>query len=72
MGWGGIRGIDIYQKTIGIIGLGRIGKGVAKRAKGFDMRVLAYEPYPDMAFVEANGVELVSMEDLLAQTLSPK
>jgi len=67
-GWGGLRGIDIYQKTIGIIGLGRIGKGVAKRARGFDMRVLAYEPYPDQAFVAANGVELVEMDTLLAQS----
>ncbi|MGE3909616.1 MAG: phosphoglycerate dehydrogenase [Chloroflexota bacterium] len=67
-GWGGIRGIDIYQKTLGIIGLGRIGKGVAKRAKGFDMRVLAYEPYPDQAFVAETGVELVEMDELLKQS----
>src|SRR6476469_4468242 len=67
-GWGGIRGIDIYQKTLGIVGLGRIGKGVAKRAKGFDMRVVAYEPFPDMEFVKANGVELVELGELLAQS----
>src|SRR5687767_13946425 len=66
-GWGGIRGIDIYQKTLGIVGLGRIGKGVAKRAKGFDMRVLAHEPYPDSAFVAAHGIELVSMEEVFRQ-----
>jgi D-3-phosphoglycerate dehydrogenase len=67
-GWGGIRGIDIYQKTLGIVGLGRIGKGVAKRAKGFDMRVVAYEPFPDQEFVKANGVELVELDELLAQS----
>lgn len=67
-GWGGIRGIDVYQKTLGIVGLGRIGKGVAKRARGFDMRVLAYEPYPDQAFVAANGVELVELDELLKQS----
>jgi phosphoglycerate dehydrogenase-like enzyme len=67
-GWGARRGIDVYQKTIGIVGLGRIGKGVARRARGFDMRVLAYEPYPDLEFVKANGVELVELDDLLGQS----
>src|SRR4051794_6035894 len=67
-GWGARRGIDVYQKTLGIVGLGRIGKGVAKRARGFDMRLLAYEPYPDQAFVAANGVELVELDDLLRQS----
>jgi D-3-phosphoglycerate dehydrogenase len=67
-GWGGIRGIDVWQSTIGIVGLGRIGKGVARRARGFDMRVLAYEPYPDQAFVAEHGVELVELDDLLRQS----
>ena len=39
-GWGGIRGIDVYQKTLGIVGLGRIGKAVAARAEGFSMEVI--------------------------------
>jgi phosphoglycerate dehydrogenase-like enzyme len=67
-GWGATRGRDVWQSTIGIVGLGRIGKGVARRARGFDMRVLAYEPYPDQAFVAANGVELVELDDLLRQS----
>jgi phosphoglycerate dehydrogenase-like enzyme len=67
-GWGATRGIDVWQKTIGIVGLGRIGKGVARRARGFDMRVLAYEPYPDQAFVAEHGVELVELDDLLKQS----
>ena len=67
-GWGARRGIDVYQKTLGIVGLGRIGKGVARRARGFDMRVLAYEPYPALEFVKANGVELVELDHLLAQS----
>lgn len=67
-GWGGIRGIDVWQRTIGIVGLGRIGKGVARRARGFDMRVLAYEPYADQAFVAEHGVELVELDDLLQQS----
>jgi phosphoglycerate dehydrogenase-like enzyme len=67
-GWGAQRGIDVWQKTIGIVGLGRIGKGVARRARGFDMRVLAYEPYPDQEFVAAHGVEPVELDELLAQS----
>src|SRR5207245_9326076 len=39
-------GTDIYGATLGIIGIGRIGRGVAHRAKGFNMRVLYYDPNP--------------------------
>ncbi|MFN8633312.1 MAG: phosphoglycerate dehydrogenase [Chloroflexota bacterium] len=61
-------GRDVWRKTLGIVGLGRIGRGVAQRASGFEMQVLAYEPYPDLAFCEKWGVELVSLEDLLARS----
>ena len=55
-----------YGKTIGIIGFGRIGQAVAKRAKGFDMKVLAFDFIPNHAAAEALGVELVDrLEDLL-------
>jgi D-3-phosphoglycerate dehydrogenase len=50
---------DVWQKTLGIVGLGRIGKGVAQRAYGFEMKVLAYEPYPDHEFCQRWNVELV-------------
>ena len=43
-------GRDIHHATLGIIGLGRIGKEVAKRARGFDMEILAYDEYQDEAF----------------------
>jgi D-3-phosphoglycerate dehydrogenase len=66
--WRSQRGVDVWQSTIGIIGLGRIGKGVARRARGFDMRVLAYEPYPDQAFVKEHGIELVEMDDVFRQS----
>jgi D-3-phosphoglycerate dehydrogenase len=52
-------GQDVWQKTLGIIGLGRIGKGIAQRASGFEMRVLAYEPVPDLDFCAKWNVELV-------------
>jgi len=66
--WQARRGVDVWRATLGIVGLGRIGRAVALRAGGFDMRVIAYEPYPDMAFVEEHGVELISMDDVLRQS----
>ena len=56
-------GQDVWRKTLGIVGLGRIGKGMAQRASGFEMTVLAYEPYPDMEFCKRWNVELVDNVD---------
>ena len=51
-----ISGMEMWRKTLGIIGTGRIGRGVIRRASGFQMRVLAYDAYPDEAFIsEYNG-----------------
>lgn len=44
-GWPRIQGVELYGKTIGILGFGAIGRAVAKRAAGFDMEVLAYDPF---------------------------
>ncbi len=66
--WQVRRGIDVWQATLGIVGLGRIGRSVALRAAGFDMRLVAYEPDPDMAFVEEHAVELISMDEVLRQS----
>lgn len=66
--WKVRRGVDVWQATLGIVGLGRIGQGVARRGLGFDMRVISYEPYPNMAFVEEHGVELLSMDEVFAQS----
>ncbi|MGI8808595.1 MAG: phosphoglycerate dehydrogenase [Acidimicrobiales bacterium] len=66
--WKVQRGVDVWQATLGIVGLGRIGRGVALRGLGFAMRVISYEPYPDMAFVEEHGVELLSLDEVLAQS----
>ena len=65
--WGAARGVDVWQKTLGIVGLGRIGRGVARRGRGFEMRVIAHEPHPDQAFVEQHGVELVPLDDVFRQ-----
>jgi len=66
--WNAQRGVDVWRTTLGIVGLGRIGRGVALRGLGFEMRVIAYEPYPDMEFVEEHGVELTSMEEVFGQS----
>lgn len=63
--WEPQRGLDVCKATIGIVGLGRIGKAVARRARGFEMRLIAHEPYPDTAFVADYGVELSELDDLL-------
>jgi D-3-phosphoglycerate dehydrogenase len=57
----------LWRATVGIVGLGRIGQAVARRCRGFEMRLLAYEPQPDLAFVREHGVALTSLEDLLRQ-----
>lgn len=63
--WERVTGTETWNKTLAIVGLGRIGKGVAKRARGFDMRVLAVGRNPDQAFAAAHGVEIVSLETAL-------
>lgn len=67
-GWSRPPGRDVWRKTLGIVGLGRIGRGVAQRASGFEMKVLAYEPYPDAAFVREHGVELAPLERVFAES----
>ena len=60
-------GVGMKGKTLGIIGLGRIGKGLARRAKGFSMRVIATDPVHYDDFARQNGIEYVELDDLLAQ-----
>ncbi|MGB3733100.1 phosphoglycerate dehydrogenase [Microbacterium sp.] len=60
-------GAELFEKTIGIIGLGRIGALVATRLNAFDMRVIAYDPYVTSARAQQLGVQLVSLDELVAQ-----
>ncbi|MBC7105473.1 MAG: phosphoglycerate dehydrogenase, partial [Firmicutes bacterium] len=60
-------GVELRGKTLGIIGLGRIGSGVARRARAMEMRVLAYDPYIREEQAASLGVELVALETLLRQ-----
>lgn len=61
-------GIQLYRKTLAVVGLGRIGSNVAKRCKAFEMKVVAYDPYIKTAKAEALGVELCnSLEEAISQ-----
>lgn len=62
----GLLGFDMYGKTAGIIGMGRIAKELIRILRGFGMEVLAYDLHPDMAFAEQNGVKVVTLEELYA------
>jgi phosphoglycerate dehydrogenase-like enzyme len=66
-GWEPAWGHDIHHRTLGIIGCGRIGLEVARRAVGFQMRVIARDPMPSAAAREA-GVDFVGLETLLAES----
>ena len=66
-GWSQQWGHEVHGKTLGIVGCGRIGTAVARRAAGFNMRLLAYDPFPTEASQEL-GVEFVSLETLLQQS----
>ncbi len=67
-GWPRMVGLELRDKTLGVVGLGKIGKGLCRRAVGFGMRLVAYDPYPDQAFAQSWGVELLSLEALLARS----
>jgi phosphoglycerate dehydrogenase-like enzyme len=54
-------------RTLGLAGLGRIGKAVALRAAAFEMKLLAYDPFPDREYCARNGIALVAFDSLLAQ-----
>jgi D-3-phosphoglycerate dehydrogenase len=63
--WQTVRGVEIFQKTLGVVGTGSIGRRVIRRATGFDMKVLAYDVVEDASLVEKFGVEYVALEELL-------
>ncbi len=61
-------GHELYDKTLGILGLGRIGGEVAKRAQVFGMRVVAYDPFLRVDKAKQIGIELLSLEELLERS----
>ncbi|MCF7687178.1 MAG: phosphoglycerate dehydrogenase [Cephaloticoccus sp.] len=63
-----LSGIELFRKTLGVVGLGRIGSEVAKRAQAFGMRVVAYDPYLAPSRAKAMQVEGVTLDQLLAES----
>lgn len=61
-------GIELYEKTLGIVGLGRIGVLVAQRLSAFGMKVIAYDPYVQAGRAAQMGVRLVDLDTLLAES----
>lgn len=69
--WGSLLtpGIELFGKTLGVIGFGRIGSYVASIANAFRMRVLGYDPFVDRErFIEVNAVRIESLDELLKQS----
>lgn len=60
-------GYELYGKTLGIVGLGRIGSNIATRAAAFGMNVIAFDPYVPASRANALGVELTGFDDLLSR-----
>jgi D-3-phosphoglycerate dehydrogenase len=60
-----IMGLEIWQKTLGLIGLGAIGRCVALRAKGFQMNVVGYDPFWPTEFADEQGIEQMEIEELI-------
>lgn len=64
MDWGKITTRDVSHATLGVFGLGAIGKHVARRAQGFGMRVIAYDVFWDAEYAQANGIEYAEPETI--------
>lgn len=61
----GIQGFDLYGKTLGVLGTGKIGMKVIEIAKGFNMNILAYDLFPNQALAEKIGFQYTTIDDLL-------
>ena len=64
----GLMGFDMHGKTIGIIGTGKIAKILIRLLKGFGMRILAYDLYPDMKFAGEEGISYISLDELYRES----
>lgn len=61
-------GVEVYNKVLGVVGLGRIGAEVARRGLGLRMQVIAYDPYLTQEAAQRLGVELVGLDELLSRS----
>ncbi len=66
--WVRSTGIELKDKTIGIMGLGAIGRVVARCAKGFEMKVLAYDPYINEAYCRENQIGICTFDEVLERS----
>jgi D-3-phosphoglycerate dehydrogenase len=66
--WPRNEGVELYGKTLGIVGMGAIGKNLARRAAAFGMTVNAYDPYFDEAFAAENGVGKMTLDEVLSSS----
>ena len=64
----GLLGFDMHCKTVGIVGTGKIARVLIKLLQGFDMKLLAYDIYPDEAFAKANNVTYTDLQTLYRQS----
>ena len=65
---GKFMGVELYEKTLGILGIGNIGSLVAERAQGLKMHVIVYDPYISPDIAAQKGVSLVTLDDLLSRS----
>jgi D-3-phosphoglycerate dehydrogenase len=61
-------GTELHGKTLGLVGLGRVGEQVTRMVKGFEIRLVAYDPFVSAERAELLGVELISLEELLKRS----
>ncbi len=66
--WDFMTSTGLKNKVLGIIGLGKIGQGLALRAKGFGMKIIACDPYPDNQFAEENEIGIVDLQQILSES----
>jgi len=66
--WPRYSGTSLEGKTIGILGLGAIGKQLARRLSGFDCKIMAFDPFADALFAKENHIELAPLDDVSAQS----
>ena len=62
----GLCGFDLFEKTLGVIGTGKIGKNAILIGKGFGMKIVAYDLYPDTVFAAEHGIAYVELSQLLS------
>ncbi len=65
--WPRVSGVALEGKTVGLLGLGAIGRGVARRLAGFGCHLIAHDPAPDHAFAAAQHVELAPLQEVIAR-----